>query len=412
MESLWLALHLPAPSPSTPELERIACWAGNFSPRVSLAPPRGLLLEVGGCLRLFGGREALVAQAAAGLAAQGVQARLALAATPQAALWLAEGDAASLDALSPAAISLPAGTAERLARFGLFSLGAARRLSAAALGRRLGREVMVLIARAYGEAPDPRPDFVFPARFHQTLELPAPVENAPSLLFAARRLTAALAGWLAARQAGLRQFRLELGYRQGMSELVLGFAGITREGARFDRVLKERLERLPLVAPVETLGLEAAAPEALPGWSDDLFADPIGREGMAALVERLQARLGEARVAGLVPVADHRPEAASRPAAVGQVGVAASGPDSAGRPFWLLARPEPLAEVAGRPYRRGPLTLLLGPERIESGWWDEGDGVGDQRRDYFVALTADDRWAWIFRQLRAPGGWFLHGWFA
>ena len=77
--------------------------------------------------------------------------------------------------------------------------------------------------------------------------------------------------------------------------------------------------------------------------------------------------------------------------------------------------PEPIAERDGRPWRRGTLRLLAGPERIESGWWQEGEtsggGTGDARRDYFVALTADARWAWIFRELRAPGGWFLHGWF-
>jgi protein ImuB len=58
------------------------------------------------------------------------------------------------------------------------------------------------------------------------------------------------------------------------------------------------------------------------------------------------------------------------------------------------------------------MQLLTGPERIESGWWDQEEAVGDLRRDYFIALTADVRWAWVFRELRSPGGWFLHGWFS
>jgi protein ImuB len=220
-------------------------------------------------------------------------------------------------------------------------------------------------------------------------------------------LTAALAGWLAARQAGLRECRLELRHRQGATEVPLCFADLTRDEERFQRLLRERLERLSLTAPVEALGLAATAVEDLPGASGGLFDDPAGRESMAALVERLRARLGEARVSALAVVDDHRPECATRPAPVG----AATGIGRAGRPFWLLAVPEPLAEVAGRPSRGGPLRLLTGPERIESGWWDGGEGYGDLRRDYFVALTADDRWAWVFRELRAPGGWFLHGWF-
>jgi protein ImuB len=138
-----------------------------------------------------------------------------------------------------------------------------------------------------------------------------------------------------------------------------------------------------------------------------LFDEGGAKESMAALVERLRARLGEERVFGIAPVAGHRPECATRQIPVGNSIPAATPP----RPFWLLAQPESLAEIAGRPHRRGPLRLLAGPERIESGWWDQQEGVGDVRRDYFIALTQDERWAWVFRELKSPGGWFLHGWF-
>ena len=30
----------------------------------------------------------------------------------------------------------------------------------------------------------------------------------------------------------------------------------------------------------------------------------------------------------------------------------------------------------------------------------------------FVAVDSGQRWLWIFRDPRPPGGWFLHGWFA
>ena len=51
-------------------LESLACWAGRFTPTVSLAPPAGLLLEIGGCLRLFGGAAAIVDAVNAGCAEQ------------------------------------------------------------------------------------------------------------------------------------------------------------------------------------------------------------------------------------------------------------------------------------------------------------------------------------------------------
>jgi protein ImuB len=406
MNILWLAVRLTDNSP-TPSL---ACWAGRFTPRVSLADS-ALLLEIGGCLRLFGGLDVLRGQVAQGLAEQGIAARIAVAATPQAAIWLAEGcnegGGEDLDALAIADLSWPNGVAEKLTRFGLRTLGESRRLTFSSLARRIGKPAATMIARAYGEAPDPRLDFVFPLRFDEAIELPAAVENAPMLLFAARRLTAALAGWLNVRQAGLRECRLDLVHRRGATPLPLRFAEATRDGSRFERVLRERLERLQLTAPVERLRLVVDSVESLAGSSGGLFDEGGAKESMAALIERLRARLGEERVVGIAPVAEHRPECSTRQASVGSSIVTTAPP----RPFWLLAQPESLAEIGGRPHRRGPLRLLAGPERIESGWWDHEEGVGDLRRDYFIALTQDERWAWVFRELKSPGGWFLHGWF-
>ena len=437
MDALWLAIR-PAGPPSPSEFERLACWAGAFTPRVSIVDG-GLLLEIGTCLRLFGSLDTLRHQVTQGLADQGIAAGMAVAATPQAALWLAEGVGDELDTLAITAITWPAGVQEKLIRFGLRRLGEVRQLSMASLARRVGKQAVTLLARAYGEVPDPRPDFAFPQRFGQAIELPAPVESAPALLFAARRLTAALAGWLAVQQTGLRACRLDLVHRQGATPLTLRFAEATRDGSRFERVLRERLGRLQLAAPVETLYLAAEDVEDLPGRSGGLFDDGLAKESMAALIERLRARLGEERVFGIAPAADHRPECATHrnssvdqhpikshggpcqvcPGPLGGGGgeaAASGGSLFPARPFWLLAAPEPLHEVGGRPHRRGPLQLIAGPERIEAGWWQEGEtgaeGVGDCRRDYFIAMTADARWAWIFRELRAPGGWFLHGWFA
>jgi len=81
------------------------------------------------------------------------------------------------------------------------------------------------------------------------------------------------------------------------------------------------------------------------------------------------------------------------------------------RPLWLLDKPRFLREQSGLPQCDGPLSLLAGPERIESGWWDEAehDALGDVRRDYFIALSMRAQWLWIFRN---RAGWFLHGLFS
>ncbi len=293
--------------------------------------------------------------------------------------------------------------------FGVRCLGDILRLPRSGLARRLGVDFASALAQALGELPDLRERFRFPETFRESLELPARVEDAGRLFFAAQRLVQVLCGWLAARGSGIASCRLQLEHeRTCATPLELVFTAPTRDPERIGRVLRERLDRLSLAAPVETLVLLAGTPEPLPGREGGLFGETAAGEGVLLLVERLQARLGEASVHAVAARPEHRPERASVSVAPG-LGSAAVFPGP--RPCWLLPRPQPLSEVGGRPQRDGPLTLLAGPERIESGWWDAGEAeaVGDVRRDYFVALSSRHEWLWVYR---CHEGWFLHGHFS
>ena len=73
----------------------------------------------------------------------------------------------------------------------------------------------------------------------------------------------------------------------------------------------------------------------------------------------------------------------------------------------LAHRAQPLTVRDARPWHGGPLQLLSGPERIESGWW----GGGSVARDYYVARAGNGARLWIYRA-RDVSGWFLHGVFA
>ena len=401
-------------------MQALACWAGAFTPRVSLTPDT-LLLEVGSCLRLFGGLDKLLSAISAGVQAQGFTAALAVAPTMLGAQWLAQAGTGTLcsdrdslrQQLDRLTINvLPERIAAALHGFGARCLGDVRRLPGAELARRVGLDCRQLMAQAFGEIAEARADFVFPDRFALAIELPSAVDHAAALLFAARRLSSALSGYLAARQAGVREFSLTLLHRQHESCLVLQFSAPTADQARFDRVLREQLGQLTLTAAVDSLRLEATQLTPLSGRNQPLFNDEQGgHEAIGALLERFAARLGEAQVYRLAVHEDHRPECATRRVAL--FGAITAGACRAlPRPLWLVAPPQPLAEVDGRPCRRGPLKLLAGPERIEAGWWDGGEASGDIRRDYFIALSGDGCWLWIYRDTRLPGGWFLHGLFA
>jgi protein ImuB len=140
---------------------------------------------------------------------------------------------------------------------------------------------------------------------------------------------------------------------------------------------------------------------------------------MPALIEHLRARLGNAAVYAIARVAEHRPENAWCVAEPKKGTGLFNDETGAGRahdsplnkpvpffrPLWLLAAPRPLEAQRGRPLHGGPLELLAGPERIESGWWDGGD----IRRDYYVAQDAHGSRLWIYRECAGAKPWFLHG---
>ena len=76
------------------------------------------------------------------------------------------------------------------------------------------------------------------------------------------------------------------------------------------------------------------------------------------------------------------------------------------RPLWMLPEPASLRADDGMPHYRGRLTLLEGPERLETGWWD-ADGVA---RDYYLAVNPQGMRLWVFRnRRREAAGWYLHG---
>jgi protein ImuB len=395
------------------------------------------VLEVEASLKLFGGAAPILATARRELAAMGFTALIASAPTAKGAAWLARAGreialdparlAAGLADLPLRLLDCGADTCAALAAIGASTIGDLLRLPRDGVARRFGRHLLDEIDRALGRLPDPRTFFTPPQRFHARLDLAAEVTQAEMLLFAARRLVVQLAGFLAARSGGVQRLALRLFHRETRAtEVAIGLVAPSRDAEHFTRLLRERLGTVGLREPVRAIALAAENIVPLAGEPLALFGDggETGGNGSAGdwakLVERLRARLGAAAVHGVTTAAEHRPERAARqvePVAAERRRLPLRLPSraaalrSAGigvRPFWLLPQPKPLEEIGAVPHHGGPLVLLAGPERIESGWWDGGDVA----RDYFIAETRDRALVWVFRERRDPGGWFLHGLFS
>jgi protein ImuB len=77
-----LAIAQADPEADQRLLEAVADWCDRYTPLVALDAPAGLMLDITGCAHLFGGETALARDIVTRLAAQGLHARVAVAATP------------------------------------------------------------------------------------------------------------------------------------------------------------------------------------------------------------------------------------------------------------------------------------------------------------------------------------------
>ena len=428
LPELWLGVHLPQSDPAL--LNRLGILALRFTPRVSLEPPDGLVLEVQGSLALFGGAARLYRAFRAGCNAAGAAPVLTLAPTPLAALVAGRSGVPFkvleqqrlVSAVSPlplTALRWPPQVLQRLSRLGVYRIGQALRLPRAGFARRFGREPLQMLDQLVARGADLRSLFTVPERFRAKRQFVREREHHAEILQALQPLLKQLAEFLEARQCGITRITCRLRHRNEVhTDCVVRLAQPEAAAARFMEWFAERLGKMTLPGPVRSLELRSGellsrAPVHESLWQPGEHGGG-GESGLLPgaleLIERLRMRLGELAVHGLICQDSHCPEGASRPVSPvnpdfqrGTCAKRVTEPPS--RPLWLLAEPQQLREREGWPQLEGPLRLRHGPERIESHWW-EAQGVA---RDYYHATDSHGIAVWVFRERRPPHRWFLHG---
>jgi protein ImuB len=395
-------------------LESLAAWAYQWSSLVSYeAEPPLLWLELGASCALFEGRTALLSNIESGLQQLGYTHACALAPSPTAAALLTQIPAprhalthselrARLDPLLLRLLDLPADTLAALEASGLRRIGELLALPAAAIARRFEPRTLLYLRRLEAAVTDPRPAWRLPPTYRSRSEFAIEIHASTALLFPLQRMLLEFQGYLRARDCAVQRFTLEFEhYRLPPTRVGIGLSAPGREAAQFLTLARERLHSLVLPAPVSALRLEALEFTAPAVLQSDLFgqdAQPL--QQWQRLLDRLRARLGEDSIQTPELAADYRPERSWRCAtpeqAAAQLRTAGSpDPREPPRPCWLL--PEPVRIDA-------PSLLLLGPERIESGWWDGGD----VSRDYYIARSPQGSRLWVFHDRRSQE-WFLQG---
>ena len=424
-------------------LGRLAAWALQFTPTVTLEPQQGILLEAAPSLRLQGGLASLMEKIKSGCERLGYRVVCAVAPTVRAAWWFAiTGDHFTtndshvsfprkresiwplqvnmdsrlrgndnindsvdeiflnhLGKLLVTSLGWPTQTVELLHALGIKTLADCLALPRAGLVQRFGAELANELDQALGLRPDVRPLFSAPQQFHSRIELPAEVSEVDALLFALKRLLIELEGFLRGLGAGVQSVRVELeqGGKQRES-FSIGLLAPEREHQRLLMLISARLANLKLERSVWAVSVHAEQLQSLSGRQRSFLVDSTSHHvASRQLLERLQARLGKDKVQTLALGNDHRPEYAWVLGNVSQRHAVSHYPL---RPLWLLPQPRPIDD--------SDMALLAGPERIEAGWWD-GKSV---QRDYYIARNGRGAVLWIYRQHHEPIRWYMHGVFA
>ncbi len=398
-------------------LEGLAAFAYGFTPQVVLRAD-GILMRFTDNASPVGDAHRLVAYVARGLADMGYAFEIAMAPTATAAwfcarsamrcVWTSKDPWRSLLRPLPLA-ELPLADAVRDAclALGLARVGDLLDMPRSGLVRRFGREVVSLLEGLMGERPEVEDFWAQAPRFRRRLSFSHPAETEEALSFALARIVREWVAVMRARDARAAGFTLDMIHEDGslMSE-TFTLTRPERDGQVLVRLMRERLRDFRPASPITTVTvsapLEASTEGSLPLWRDGQWHE----QGFGGLVDRLCARLGRDAVRAVSVRADHRPERASREDPWPPQGSGGPlGHVAADRPIWLIDPPERLKVVCGMPRLRGPLRLARGPERVETGWWDE-----PVVRDYFVAANPAHEYFWVFRSARDE--WFLQGYFA
>ena len=425
-------LHVRSESAEQSALESVALSLLQYTPEVAHAELHSLLLDVTASLRVFGGRLVLCRRVRATVEALGFTLRIGMAPTARGA-WLLANYAPGIRLKGRRRVIRLASLVRRLDQLPYQTLPAAqpfaawiegigcrtlqdlRRLPRAGLKRRCNEALLRMLDCAYGEQQELFKWVQAPEIFHGRIELPDRIEHAEAVLFAARRLLLQMTGWLVARHLAVVRFTLVMEHERGRqavqpTSLDIVLAEPAWQEAHLTRLLKERLARLQLIAPVIAIRLEAAQMEAMAPPTETLFPEPGGTPAdFNRLLELLTARLGEEGVRVPALCADHRPEICNRWEPVSHAArIPMPALPGSARPFWLLETPVQLMVRAHRPFYNSPLQMISPPERIECGWWDGNLIV----RDYFTAQDSDAVNYWVYRERIGDDiRWYLHGLF-
>jgi protein ImuB len=439
----------------TETLNNIADWCDRFTPLVAFDSPHGLFLDITGCAHLFGGEATLMRLICDVLTAQGFAVSAAIAGTSVCARTMtrhvhgrivrAGEEADAVKPLPVSALGADDAITRGLRRAGLKTIGDVASRARHEITARFGADFTTLLEHAIGkgDAPisprKPLPDYIVEKRF------PEPVATEDVISATLSRLAQMLVMAMDQQGKGARRLEARFFRTDGAVRALVVDTGqpVTRREV-IDRLFRERLDALndPLDPGFgfDLIRLSASRTEIVVQQQRDLDANVHDNDELAALIDRIAARIGGRRVVVHLPQDTHIPERAVMAAPAQHHLAAAAHAIWPGRvegepplrPLRLFERPEQIKVIAQVPdgpparfvWRRATHAVVRaeGPERVAMEWWRaRGEML---TRDYFRVEDEAGLRFWLYRdglydrEIEQKEGkavhpnWFMHGLFA
>ncbi len=341
-------LRQRSPAQETAAHAALLDCAQAFSPRVEDTAADMIVLDIAGLERLFGPPAKLAQDLARRASDLGLEANVAVAANPDAAVHAARGfagvtiipagkQAERLGQLPVDVLQVAPEILETLDRWGVRKLRALAALPEVALVERLGQEGLRLQKLARGALERPLVPAEPPLEFEETMELEHAVELLEPLAFVLGRLLEQLCARLEARALATNELRLALvldatqiedsppshgdtedreigssGHRVIAQDSITRFLRLPLpmlDSRLFLKLLQLELRAHPPAAPVVKVTLAAEPVEPRPGQGGLFLPATPAPDRLELTLARLAGIVGEQKIGAAEVLDTHRPDA-------------------------------------------------------------------------------------------------------
>lgn len=296
---------------------------------------------------------------------------------------------------------------EKLQRIGIKSIADLFDQPLSAFASRVSKFSLQIMSELRGESAAKLRFYQPPQCYEHYLELLYDVELTARLLPVIRKCLDALEAYLLVRNGLALSINITLFQREHepITQVINSALPIYKSAHWLD-IISLRFEQLSLSSGVYGITIQCEKIEQADGCESDFFSEKSTHVAAMTLLSRLKAKLGEQQVKLMQYHDDYRPECCTRLSAkavdndshqaINRTSNSAKKLHFLDRPGFLLRAHIPL---------NAKVSIIDGPERIASGWWDNHE----VQRDYFLAESHQGQQMWIFRTL--DENWFVHGYF-